>query len=81
MKTRQIAELIVTLRLLLITGMVSRLMGDTDGEKRMEGLFEALSSHLPTSVQRNGGLIRRVSTPAQRKIDREGILAQRFRPK
>lgn len=71
---RAIALRIVTLRKLLLAGMVAELLDDVLAYDKLLAQFEQQTRKLPLTLQHN--LEKRVSEPARRKIEREGILAQ-----
>jgi hypothetical protein len=72
MNTRQLAIKIVRLRRLLQLGMIAELRDDVDEYDRLLADFDALAQTLPIFVR----LDHRVTMPSQRKVQREGILAQ-----
>lgn len=80
MNRRALAQRIILLRRVLLDGMLAGIRGDEAAETALAEQFEALANDLPVGVQMFGGLRARVIVPCERKIHREGILAQQSVP-
>lgn len=73
---REVARVIVRLRRLLILGLIARMVDDDEAELFHIREFTELANCLPLRITIGAGLVKYVETPAYRKIDREGLLAQ-----
>jgi hypothetical protein len=73
---RHNARLLIGLRSSLIAAKVAEAAGDLAGVAYHEGAADAIAGRLPLNLQRQPQILARVIEPVNRKIRREGILAQ-----
>jgi len=77
LQLRTIATLLVYLRRVLILSLVARLKEDTAEYERLRDRFTRTFDSLPLVVR--AGYTERINNPAQRIVEREGVLAQNGR--
>lgn len=73
---RRIARDLVKMRRYLIQSLLAELKGDTRTQRELEAHADAVWNSWPAGVQVLVRMDTRVLEPIQRKINREGILAQ-----
>jgi len=73
---RELAQRIVRMRKLLIAAIVHELAGNEAGQRAAFALLDAEANSLPLLLQRESSIKLHVGAPVQRKIAREGVLAQ-----
>ena len=76
MNRRKSARIILYLRRIAIAKVVAEFIGE-DATK-LEADFVNIAAMLPWSIHAGNGLNRRVTLPAYRKLNREGIISQTF---
>lgn len=72
--TRELARVIIEMRRTLLLVAVARARGQEDQARRFLRELDGLAKLLPLTLQRDAALDRLVSQPAQRRLDRVGIL-------
>lgn len=68
--------MIVSMRRLVVLGMIAELTDQADEYDRLLAAFDEIARDLPLWVVWRDGVSDRVIEPSRRKVDREGILAQ-----
>ena len=73
---RELARRIVRMRKLLMAAIVHEIAENEPAQRASMSLLDAEATQLPLGLQRAQHITRLIGEPVQRKIAREGVLAQ-----
>lgn len=71
---RRVAELLLTMRVMLIRKLIAELRGDLVGQFTAEGNLDGIAQHLPLRLRTPHALHKYVGYPARRTIERYGAI-------